>query len=432
MARVWLVRYTFLLVALAAGTAPVSAEPLPNPYDAFRMTEMAPDNQLPLLGDRFRIDNHVDEITMVFFRDFGTDPVVLILPDGRKWYSARHPDNVQWETGAGFDQVRIESPMRGPWQVSGALRPESRLMVISDLAFHAEPLPESIYRGETLRIRGEFTEAGQPIEQRDFQNAIDMQMYMVSTNDERYQNFGLNPRQVGQFKDDGRGQDGAARDGVFTGEIWFNVPTGPYLPSYHAITPLHQRTFEQSPIMVEPLPVSMDVRVSEIEGIAHVLTLEVDGEQLRADDLIIRGSVEYPNGEIQLIDISTAQGDLLRERIPNYVNGNFTVDLTLFATTLAGREIRASIPTYAFMARQPEPPGPTDEELAAIRAEQREAEIAAQVAAERERLAQQRTMLWVIVGVNAVLVLAWLGWMLWRRNAKKNQKKATNKPQKAQ
>lgn len=425
MARVWLIRCGLALTVLLASQPAAAAESLPNPYDAFRLTEMAPDNQLPLLGDRFRIDDHVDEITMVFFRDHGTDPVVLILPDGSKWYSSRHPQDVQWESGAGFDQVRIESPMRGPWQVSGALRPESRLMVISDLKFHAEPLPERIFRGETISVEGRFTEADEPIEQRDFRSAIRMELHLVSTNDESHNNFGINPRHLGDFLDDGRGHDVRARDGIFTGEIWFNAPSGPYLPSYQAITPLYQRTYEQSPVMLAELPVELEVRVSATEEVPHVLDIHVDEEQLRVDDLVLRGDVEYPNGEIQRIDIRTAMGDRLRERIPNYVNGNFAIDLTLFATTTDGREIEATVATYDFMARQPEPAGPTEEELAAIRAQQREAEIAGQVAAERERLRKQRVMLGLIVGVNLVLVVGWIGVMLFRRRGQgKNSGKA--------
>lgn len=408
-----------LIAHALVGGGIAHANTLPNPYHAFQLADATPDNQLSLLGDRFRIDDHVDEVTMIFFRDPKSRPVVLILPDGSKWYATRHPAHVQWETGEGFDQVRIEAPMRGPWQVSGALRPESRLMIISDLQFHAEPLPEFIFRGERLPITGSFTEAGEAIEQRDFRSAIELELYLVSTNEEEFENFGLNPRLVGDFLDDGRGLDARGRDGIFTGEVEFKVPSGRYLPSYRAVTPLYQRTFEQQPIQVVELPVKASVQVAEIQDQPHQLQFEINDDYFDRRDLIIRGHVEYPNGERQLIDISTAQGDSLIEHIPNYVHGIFTVRTTLYATTQHDvREIVAQLGELEFTARQPEPPGPTEDELMRQRMAEREAQAIAQV---EEHQAAQRRKLWIVVGIVGVNLLLVLGWVAiaWRRHKAK-------------
>lgn len=411
-----------------------TSERLPNPYDAFRLADMTPDSQLPLLGDRFRIDDHIDEITMVFFRQTQSRPVVLILPDGSKWYSSRHPEHVRWESGPGFDQVRIQNPMRGPWQVSGELRSESRLMVISDLTFQADPLPELIFRGERLAVTGRFSEAGEPIEQRDFRNAIEMQMYLVSTNSEKEENFGLNPRLVGEFVDDGRGLDARARDGEFTGEIDFSVPTGSYIPSYRAHTPLYQRTFEQPPIRITRLPVTTNVDVSEVAERSHRLEFSINDAYFDPADIVLRGEVEFPNGEVQLIDIRTKQGDSLVQRIPNYVTGLFSVRATLYATSRHdGREIVAQLDDYEFISRQPEPQGPSDEELMQQRLAEREAAAVARIEAEQQAQRSQVRMLMMIIAFNLLLATSWIVWLLWRKGiigkrgakpAKKGAKKA--------
>lgn len=337
---------------------------VPNPYDAFRMMDATPAHQIPLLGDRFRIDDHIDEITMVFFRNPNSRPVVLILPDGSKWYSSRHPQQVQWETGPDFDQVTIETPMRGPWQVSGDLRAESRLLVISDLQLNADPLPQRVFQGERLPISGSFTEAGQPIEQRDFRSAIELSLYLVSTNAEQHENFGLNPRQIGSFKDDGRGMDARARDGVFTGSIAFQVPTGAYIPSYRAVTPLYHRNFEQSPIYVTQLPIEVEVEQGSGEQPVHQVRFIPDEFYLDPTDIIIRGEIVFPNGERQLIDRSTARGEPLVESVASSSYGIFSVRTTLYATARQdGREIVAQMQDVDFSVRPPPPepePEPTD------------------------------------------------------------------------
>ncbi|MGX5913708.1 TIGR03503 family protein [Aliidiomarina sp. Khilg15.8] len=414
---------SLLLAASSASAWANNAETLPNPYKAFSLVEMPSDSQLPLLGDRFRIDDQIDSITLVMFRVPGTDPLVLIRPDGTKLYSARHPDHVEWRTGNDYDQVRITEPMRGPWQVSGALLPESRLMVISDLTFHAEPLPDIVFEGEKLPVQGTFAEAGKPIEQRDFRNVMQVEMRVVSTNDPEQENFGVTPRTLGEFTDNGRGLDARARDGVFTGEVTFNVPTGAYIPSYRAETPLYRRTFEQAPIMVRKLPAHIVVEQGQAEAEQHQLEIVVDEEQIRADDVVIRGQVEYPNGEVQLIEIQTAQGDSLRVAIPNYVYGSFIMTLELFATTLDGREFSANFAEYEFLARQAAPAGPTEEELAAARSEERRAEQQARLEREKEAMREQRLMLVAVVGGNVLLVGGWIGYLIWRRKAVKKRTK---------
>ena len=338
---------------LSAGIA--VAETRTDLYDAVRLMDATPTHQIPLLGDRFRIDDHIDEITMVFFRNPNSRPVVLILPDGSKWYSTRHPRQVRWETGPGFDQVTIENPMRGPWQVSGDLRADSRLLVMSDLQFNAEPLPRRVYQGERLPIAGAFTEAGRPIEQRDFRSAIELALYLVSTNEEQYENFGLNPRQVGSFKDDGKDLDARARDGQFTGSVAFDVPTGAYIPSYRAVTPLYQRNYEQTPIYVTELPLQVEIEQGSGEKPEHQIRFVADEYYLDPNDIIIRGEVVFPNGERQLFDRSTARGDTLLESITSASYGIFTVRATLYATTReAGREIVAQLQDVDFMVRPPQ------------------------------------------------------------------------------
>jgi len=44
-------------------------------------------NEVPLLDNRFRIDHKVEKITLLFFRKPGSPAVILVKPDGSKYYS---------------------------------------------------------------------------------------------------------------------------------------------------------------------------------------------------------------------------------------------------------------------------------------------------------------------------------------------------------
>ncbi|MBO6228460.1 MAG: TIGR03503 family protein, partial [Shewanella sp.] len=67
------------------------------------------------LKNRFRIDHMVDNMTLLVEREYGSAPVVIVLPDGSKWYANRHPETVKWVDGITGDIIYIESPMPGPW-----------------------------------------------------------------------------------------------------------------------------------------------------------------------------------------------------------------------------------------------------------------------------------------------------------------------------
>lgn len=385
-----------------------------DPRRAFTLLEKTGQQQLPLNYDRFRIDYAVDQITLVIFRYPDTAPVVLTLPDGSKWYASRHPDNVDWYSAHDYDLIRMREPQPGPWQVAGRVRPESRIMVLSDIEFHPEPLPSLLFRGEKVKLTGRLTENGEPIQQRDFRSVIRLELFMISTNNPQYDNFGQAQVQVGEFLDDGRGMDERPRDGIFTGEITLDIAAGEYVPSFRARTPLHTRLFEAEPVLLRRLPVRPRVSVSQVEDAPHRIQFEVDEDYVRADDIVLSGRILYPNGETQRISISTAQGESLFVEVPSYTFGVFEMTLRLSATDVTGREFQLVMPTVEFRSQRPVDTGPTEQEQAAerLRVEQ-EAHEAQLRAVTESRDQQQNRVLWIIL-INIGIVAIWMFVMLLR------------------
>lgn len=75
----------------------------------------------------------VDELTLFVQRDYGSAPVIIVLPDGSKWYVSRHPESVQWVDGLSGDIITIKSPMPGPWQLLGKVAKGSKIDKVSKL-----------------------------------------------------------------------------------------------------------------------------------------------------------------------------------------------------------------------------------------------------------------------------------------------------------
>lgn len=374
-------------------------------------------HQIPLSNDRFRVDYEIESLTLAIFRKNDSAPVVLTRPDGSKWYASRHPkEEVTWKTGHNYDFIEIKNPQPGPWQITGQVMPESRVMVVSDIEFHPELFPSLIFVGEQIKLTGTLSQAGQPIEQLDFRNVIRLTLYFHSVNDPQYDNFGQPPIEIGEYLDDGKQLDEKPKDGIFTGQFKLAVTPGLYVPKYIVRTPLHERLFEAEPILVHRTPVQPKIAVSGIEGKPHELTFEVDDSVIDPSDIALTGRISYPNGERQQVAISTAQGDSLTLKIPSYTYGVFEVRARMSGTDKYGREFQINLPYFEFRSQRQREQGPTAEELARLaeaeNLERVHQETLAQIADSRH---QKQTKIVLVVVINLLLVASWGLFMLLRK-----------------
>lgn len=420
---------TFISLPASAQTPP--SEPLSNqvtdgmdPQDVLTMLDEPGRTQLPITGRRFRIDYQVEQITLVFFREPGSSPVILIQPDGSKWYAARHPpENVTWHSQAEFDMITIDRPTPGPWQVAGRVLPDSSAMVVTEVTFHPEPLPSPLYRGELLKVEGTLTNGGKPIETPSFRDVISLEVIFISSNNPKYDNFGVDPVRAGEFRDDGRDLDEAPGDGRFTGSFRLNVRAGEYRPTYRVATPLLQRSLQQEPVVVENYPVTVEVRQAVYAEDDHQLLFSVNAEQLQLDTVIINGSTLFPNADIQSWTLDTSGEPPYVLSFPNYAYGRYVTTIDFFGTDIHGREIRGSLVPVEFVANEPPPPPPTEAELA-----EQKRQLEAAQAAEAQRLQEEeeaaalfRLVLIVVINLAVVGLAIGVFWWLKRRQRKSQQ-----------
>lgn len=376
-------------------------------------------NKLPIKGQSFRIDENVDEITLLFFREPGSKPLVLIKPDGSKWYDARYPaDKVTWYTDPNFDIIRIKEPQPGPWQAAGRIDEKNKALVISDIRFEAQPLPNPLFQYEELKVEGKLYNGDEVVETARFRQTVLLDVLFISTNNPDFDNFGANPVRVAQFEDNGRGHDERAGDGVFTGFFNLDVEPGEWLATYEMTTPLYQRVFEFGPVEVEPLPVEFNVIQSEAVDENHQLSIQADENWIDPQSVVINGETSFPNGEVRKFTVSQIETFPHNVEIANLAFGKHLVDLDIFATSVNGREFEARIDDFSFIAKEPPPPEPT----AAERAQQQQIELERQrEQARQEREAKQKQAmnnLMIIVVVNIVLIglaLFALWWFKFRK-----------------
>ena len=312
-------------------------------------------NEIPLLNNRFRIDYEVEKITLLFFRKPGSPAVILVKPDGSKFYAHHAMNNTQlkWFDEASYDLITIENPTPGPWQVIGRIQKDSRVMVLGDIELSVEPLPPLIFRGETLKMTGRVTNDGKQIEIGYFKDVVSLIVEFVSTNNELYDNFGAGTKSVTEFKDNGQGFDERPMDGVFTGEFKLTFPAGEWQPEFYIETPILKRRVVQSPVIIAEPPFQYQLALASNDEMNHELLINLDREVLKTETVIFQGKIYYPNGEEQVFTLDPEDKFYRKLEISNYDWGRYQIDLSVFGENTNGREFMADLPAYNFEIDRP-------------------------------------------------------------------------------
>jgi len=392
--------------------------------DGMELIDNSMNNLLPIEGQRFRIDANVDEITLLFFREPVSAPLILIRPDGSKWYDSDYPlERVTWYTDPNFDMIKIVDPEPGPWQVAGRVDEKNKAVIVSSIRFEAEPLPQQLFENEQLKVEGVLYNGDERVKTARFRETVLLDVLFVSSNNPDFDNFGVDPKRVAEFEDNGQGYDEVPGDGVFTGRFALDLVPGEYIPSYQLETPLYERSFEDSPVIVEAQPITFEFELSEERGADNVLKVKVNDALIRPKSVAINGIISYPNGEERRFSVTQIEKFPHAVPLDNLAYGKHRVELSVFATSQQGREIELALDDLSFISVEP-----VKKLSAAERAEQARQEAERQAAIERQqREAEERQLminLFIVVIINVILIAAAILWVWWKRRQRNNRAQA--------
>ncbi len=391
-------------------------------------------NRVPYFDNRFHIDANLDEITLLFYRRSGTPPIILVRPDGSKLkVNTVEKGKVEWYDDKTYDMIRIVRPMPGPWQAIGAILPNSKIMIVSDVMLEVEPLAEILLSGETLKVTGKLYNQEKAIDDSLFNDVVQLTIDFYSTNNKGYDNFGAEPVEVGTFRDDGYELDEYARDGVFTGEFELTFSAGEWTPVYRVVMPMATRELRQKPVVIRANPISLEVETTRDSSSFHKVTINIDDSFVDPDSLIFQGKITYPDRQSEPFAIMEGSGKTRIKEVGYTEPGVHRIKINAFGHTKNGREFRLVVPDFTFnVEREGGPLVPSIEEDTRSEAEKQAAalilkleeekkarELALQEAkakreAEAKAQAEQNIMLVVIANV-VLIVLAGVAVFLIRR-----------------
>ncbi|KAA8676657.1 TIGR03503 family protein [Vibrio gigantis] len=239
----------------------------------------ATESVMSLLDNRFRVDPSIEQVTFVIYRADNSKPVVLVRPDGKKYYSWRNADNVRWYEESSMDIISIDNPMPGPWQAVGKVSPKNNIKLLSHLVLDANEFPDKLYQTERIKFTARLTSNGKPLVLRDFLDRVKLKVTFtkfVENEESLVREARPIPVVMGEFADDGADFDEKAGDGVFTVSLPIDIEPGKYRARITSGNGVFLRAQEQE-VLVYPTPITTTFIQSREEGLPH--TIVVSGEQ---------------------------------------------------------------------------------------------------------------------------------------------------------
>lgn len=371
-------------------------------------------SQHALLDNRFRVDPSITQITFVVYREEASKPVVLVRPDGRKYYSTRFPDNVRWYQEAGMDIISIEHPMPGPWQAIGKITPENKVQLISHLQLTTDILPHVLYQNEVIKFTARLTSNDQPLLLRDFLDRVNLKItftHYIENEAELIKEAKPVPVVVGEFADDGLALDEKAGDGVFTLALPVTVEPGKYRVRITSGNGVFLRAQEQT-VLVYPSPIMTTFIQSRETGQPHQIVITGEDGLLMAGSLAAQITQDNPDWT-QSLATGQAEPDSMKVKLTlDYQGklGNYAWTGTVYATDQStSRPLVFPLTEQTYSVAN-------SIDLATTWKIQQEEQERRQQQAQQELIQQmqqkkrQQTMLLIGVGNVLVLIVSLLAW----------------------
>ncbi|OCP88055.1 glutamate synthase [Vibrio parahaemolyticus] len=385
----------------------------------------ASESAMSLLDNRFRVDPTIEQITFLVYREQSSQPVVLVRPDGKKYYAWGSYDNVRWYQEPSLDIISVDNPMPGPWQAVGKVTPKNNIRLISHLKLSTDVFPNRLYNGEALKFTARLTSDDKPLVLRDFLDRVNLRVTFtkfVENEDELIKEARPVPMIIGEFSDDGRGLDEQAGDGVFTVQLPIEVEPGKYRARITSGNGVFLRAQEQV-ILVYPNPVSRTFIQSRSPEKPHQLVVSGEQGMIAPGSIAVNVEQNAPDGFI-----TYSQGQVSQDGMKTTLNldndpelGKYSwrgeISATDFATQ---RALVFPIQEQTFSVVDE-----VDLEAARIAkeaelAEQRRIEMEKRIIAEREA-ERKRSMIIIAVGNVVMLLIAIVAWIVWRKLKAKRQ-----------
>jgi len=129
-------------------------------------------NSIPLVANKFTVDETVRQFTAVVFRKKGFGSTQLDDPEKMDFGRSSERDGVSWHREKKYDIVTVNKPMEGEWRLIAPADPGNEVFITTSLQMAVEDMPKEIVAGSDTRIRMVLTDKGKLLKNSNLLSTI--------------------------------------------------------------------------------------------------------------------------------------------------------------------------------------------------------------------------------------------------------------------
>lgn len=183
-------------------------------------------NSIPLVANKFLVDETVREFTAVVFRKKGFGVTQLDDPEGMDFGGSSKRSGVRWHREKSYDIVTVSKPMEGEWRLIAPADSDNEVFITTNLQMVVEHLPKEIYVGSGMRVKMLFSDRGKMLKSLSFLGVINA---TIELTDKR------NEKEVIKMEQD------MINGGYFFADIGKDLKIGPYKVVVKAVSDTFER-----------------------------------------------------------------------------------------------------------------------------------------------------------------------------------------------
>jgi uncharacterized protein (TIGR03503 family) len=385
-------------------------------------------DSLPISDNKFTVDASIEEMTVLIFRQQDSQPAKLIAPSGAEMDKSTSSSQLRWFNTEGYDLVTLQNPETGDWKIDADVDPDNRVMVVSKLGLNVVPVPNNLLAGEAINYELKLVEEGEVISNADFLKLVDARL--------EQEKAGQTSR-MAMFYD--------RSESIFKQSFYTDSFQGELKLKLIVKSPTFERIRTHA-INIYGSPLVVDVEPSSDNIVPHQLHFSVRQDIVQKDSLKVTATIAMPDGKKLFVGLEDLDKPL--DIQASLAGGDYSVEFKISGLSILGREFNVTPAATQFSSistlieetpKQPEPeieaPKP---EQPASEEEQPEPEVQQEVVeqkpkveepiaeseedADAEMEGEAEPTNWLYWGLGANLILAIVGFFIWRLIKKRNAK----------
>ncbi|ORU94688.1 MAG: hypothetical protein A6F70_09685 [Cycloclasticus sp. symbiont of Bathymodiolus heckerae] len=130
-------------------------------------------NSIPLVANKFVVDDSVRQFTAVVFRKKGFGSTQLDDPEGMDFGRSSDRFGVTWHREKKFDIVTVSKPMEGEWRLIAPADSNNEIFITTNMQMAVEKMPKEIFADGDTRIRMLMTDRGKLLTNNNMLSVIE-------------------------------------------------------------------------------------------------------------------------------------------------------------------------------------------------------------------------------------------------------------------